>query len=569
MSIRDNMIQQVLGNPGKYSIQQLEAAMKSGSLPAYVVVPIIQDKVQQQKQMQAAMAMQQQPPQSTVAEQVMQEAGQMGGGVEQLPSNLPQEYASGGIVAFDEGGEVERYQEGGRTNPPWSRVLQSVLGLPVTEEELEEERIKEERRKILEQYKRAQLAPGEAEQQQYYGAPDRRLVNTLKSLVPGAGDAAIPSGMEAEMSGAYQAPSRTPAPVMGRPDMMSANRAMAGTPPPYQGIADLSPSGITGPAGGTGFGGLTGTMDEIRALQEKEGIQPTARQRFAEFAPEFRKTVEGIEGRRKAEAERLRGQMPGEAYESLEKQLQKEAEEAGADKQQAKNMAIFKAGLAMMAGTSRNALENISKGAMVGAEEYQRAASEIKKAQKENQRMMAHIEQARRAEKRGDIERQVDELDKAASRELKVEEYLAKGLMEAGIDDDKTIRALFKDRLTVAGQMGVAGIQAKSREDLATLRAELGGPKGALTEYQKRTLIAREQDRYPIDQARMEYAKSKGWSKVPKVGENPEFDGEAERYWLTKVHTRAGLPYDSGAVAGASGRAAPRNYQGFETLSVR
>ena len=104
MSIRDNMIQQVLGNPGKYSIQQLEAAMKSGSLPAYVVVPIIQDKVQQQKQMQAAMAMQQQPPQSTVAEQVMQEAGQMGGGVEQLPSNLPQEYAGGGIVAFSPGG---------------------------------------------------------------------------------------------------------------------------------------------------------------------------------------------------------------------------------------------------------------------------------------------------------------------------------------------------------------------------------------------------------------------------------------------------------------------------------
>jgi len=112
MSIRDDMIQKVLGNPGKYSIQQLQAAMQSGTLPAYVVVPIIQDKVQQQKQMQAAMQ-QQQPPQSTVAEQVMQEAAQMGGGVEQLPSNLPQEYAEGGIVAFGDGGEVERYQNTG------------------------------------------------------------------------------------------------------------------------------------------------------------------------------------------------------------------------------------------------------------------------------------------------------------------------------------------------------------------------------------------------------------------------------------------------------------------------
>jgi hypothetical protein len=34
-------------------------------------------------------------------------------GIEALPSNLPQSYAGGGIVAFEEGGQVERYQSGG------------------------------------------------------------------------------------------------------------------------------------------------------------------------------------------------------------------------------------------------------------------------------------------------------------------------------------------------------------------------------------------------------------------------------------------------------------------------
>jgi len=570
MSIRDDMIQKVVGNPGKYSIQQLQAAVEDGTLPAYVVVPIIEDKVQQQKQMQAAMqAQQEQPPQSTIVEQIMQEAEQMGGGVEQLPSNLPQEYAGGGIVAFDEGGEVERYQEGGRTNPPWSRVLQSVLGMPVTEEELEEERIKKERRKILEQYERTEfpLTPGEAEQQEYYGKPDKRLIRGLRALIPGAGEAAIPSGMEAEMGmgGVYQAPPPTvpSAPMAGRQDMMETNRAMTGTPPEYPGFG---PSGITTPAGGAGFGGLSGIMDEIKALQEKEGIRPTAKQRFEEAAPAFRKLVGGIEASRKEETDRLRGQVTGKAYEGLESELRKEAEQMGVDKQTARNMAIFKAGLAMMAGTSRNALENIGKGAMVGAEDYQRAASEIKKAQKENQRMMANIEQARRAEQRGDIEKQVDALNRAKDQELKVEEYLFKGVESAGIKDEETVRALFKDRLTVAGQMGVAGIQAKSREDLAALRAELNGPKGALTEYQKQTLLSKARAEYPIEKARIEYAKSKGYSRTPKLGEDQEFDGEANRYWMAKIHTRAGLPYDSGAASRTQGQ--PINYRaaGYNVL---
>ena len=90
--------QKILENPGRYSVQELQQGVQHGIIPAYIAVPLIQEKVQQQKQMMLAQTMQQpqvqgQPP---IAAQVMGEAQ----GLESMPTNLPQNYAGGGIVAF-------------------------------------------------------------------------------------------------------------------------------------------------------------------------------------------------------------------------------------------------------------------------------------------------------------------------------------------------------------------------------------------------------------------------------------------------------------------------------------
>jgi hypothetical protein len=96
----------------KLSIPQLQQAIKNGTIPAYVGVPLLQDKV---KQHQKAMAMQQAQQaqgqnQVPIAAQVMQDADQYRG-IDELPTNLPTEeedqfaggeYASGGIIAFAE-----------------------------------------------------------------------------------------------------------------------------------------------------------------------------------------------------------------------------------------------------------------------------------------------------------------------------------------------------------------------------------------------------------------------------------------------------------------------------------
>ena len=103
------IVQKLLANPAKYSLQQLQMGVQGGSIPAYIGIPLIQERVQQQKQMQMSQMAQQgrqQPKQPPIAQQVMQEAKQIEG-LQALPSNLPQKYASGGVVAFAEGDQVE------------------------------------------------------------------------------------------------------------------------------------------------------------------------------------------------------------------------------------------------------------------------------------------------------------------------------------------------------------------------------------------------------------------------------------------------------------------------------
>ena len=88
----------------KLSVDQLQKAIQTGTLPAYVGIPLIQDKMNQQKEAQA-MAQGQQQKEPPIAEQVMAEASQHG--IDSAPSNLPTQMAGGGIIAFDDGGLAE------------------------------------------------------------------------------------------------------------------------------------------------------------------------------------------------------------------------------------------------------------------------------------------------------------------------------------------------------------------------------------------------------------------------------------------------------------------------------
>jgi len=102
--------QKIIANPNAYSIDMLTAGVQNGSVPAYIGIPLIQQKTQELQKSKALMAMAQ-PQQPPIAQEVLDQA-QAATGLQALPSNLPTEaYAPGGIVAFAEGGEADEEDE--------------------------------------------------------------------------------------------------------------------------------------------------------------------------------------------------------------------------------------------------------------------------------------------------------------------------------------------------------------------------------------------------------------------------------------------------------------------------
>ena len=114
--------------------QRIVAQVQSGTLKPYIGIPLVEDLTRrltaaQQNMTQAALGApptQEGPP---IAEQIMAQAQQPG--IENLSSNLPQSYAPGGLVAFADGGEVERYQSRGLVGEtPEERRRREFLATP-------------------------------------------------------------------------------------------------------------------------------------------------------------------------------------------------------------------------------------------------------------------------------------------------------------------------------------------------------------------------------------------------------------------------------------------------------
>jgi len=128
-----------------------------------------------------------------------------------------------------------------------------------------------------------------------------------------------------------------------------------------------------------------------------------------------REDIFGEKRERSAQLEAFNKEQ-GPAFASYEKLLQKEELQDTTDKEKSGLMSLMKGFLAMAAGESPNAATNIAKGAMVGLGDYGDAIKEFKKAAKERTKAMADIENARRAEAKGDFKDMRTFEDRAAER---------------------------------------------------------------------------------------------------------------------------------------------------------
>jgi hypothetical protein len=266
------MIGQGLGRVAqaeKLSIQQLEEALENRTIPAYIGIPLLEEKVQIEQRMKMAQAGQMPPPQMTIADQVMGQAEELSGGIDQVPMDFAPEMAGGGIVAFDDGGQVQRFQN------------QGFVG-DMTEEERQAQDLG--------------IAP-------------------------------------------YMPPEAPPMP----------NQGLA-----TRGFEPLDPTKILEQTE-TLYSGLYGKGTGAAAPGDKIG--------YVQKAEDFFKAA-GVN-------------LDMAAQQAAEIAAEKEA--LGKDREEAKNMRIVEAGLAIMAGTSPNAFENIGKGATKAMQGF---ASDIKDLQK-------------------------------------------------------------------------------------------------------------------------------------------------------------------------------------------
>jgi hypothetical protein len=139
--IAQQVTNKVRMNPDGYSKQAIDKSTKSGLVDDLVGLAAIQEKNKNEKERQAAAAMGQPMP-PTVKDQILSERAALDQqrGIETAESNLPQEYAGGGIVAFADGGSAftedigkvaDWAKEGWSTQKPeWMQKIQGYFTKP-------------------------------------------------------------------------------------------------------------------------------------------------------------------------------------------------------------------------------------------------------------------------------------------------------------------------------------------------------------------------------------------------------------------------------------------------------
>jgi hypothetical protein len=250
--------------------------------------------------------------------------------------------------------------------------------------------------------------------------------------------------------------SDAPAPaVAAAPDVATPPTA---TPPTAGGVTDLFP---TPPKLDTSFKPVAApTTEDATKLGNKftnlDARTNTINSQVAQKRADITTAAEN-----RVAALQAFNEKQGPAYAGYEKLLQKEELQDATDKDKAGLMSLMKGFLAMAAGESPNAATNIAKGAMVGMGDYGDALKEFKKSAKERNKEMQNIENARRAEARGNF-------DKAEMYEYQADQNRI-AATDAGIaaiskvtDTSAAVSAgLYSDSLKIASDQSIAALKER------------------------------------------------------------------------------------------------------------
>lgn len=388
------------------------------------IFPLAFQESQSRKQLrasqQAKMAGQEQP--KVVDQAISQMAGvdPMGNvtgylpedtGIGRLPAKNLTKLADGGIVAFEEGGEVPRF------NGLFGSVPQQApgdLGIysfgsfgPQQGDAALQERIA--RIESNPRMARADKDALIAQARQEFAAPKTNAQPTQFAPMGGSPSATTPA-----------APANTAAtntsPLINRPatvveraliDKVASDKAAAAD----KAAADKAAADKgekkdkVPPAPPPGLPSINSYMKQFEmALPEKEKALDEAsfmKKREEPMKAYFDKANQNIE----AEKSRLK-----------------------TDKEQDFYMALIQGGLATAAGNSKYALQNIAQGLGQGAAQYREALKDFRKASQENAKMEMDLQKAQAADKKGDMDAYQKHSESVADRNAKIDQLKTSGV---------------------------------------------------------------------------------------------------------------------------------------------
>jgi hypothetical protein len=323
-----------------------------GQVPSYLALA----ELTRRKEMRNSAAPQQPAPTQTVADQTIAETQPMQGvAALPVPEQMfnPESYASGGIVAFEDGGEVKRFD--GRTGSFVARPMgDAVLPLMGSSGDLLS-RIEELKRSnpwMSEQQLKAQIA-AEATVPQM-PAVQQKMFEGRPAPTPLNYDRPAPQQIMSQVAQRDRITSDIDAP---RP-------ASVGSP---LGIGALAYKPYQ-----TDTAGFDALMPEQRSMRD--------------YAAEFKDEL---------------GDDPGRA--AMKKNLAKMRATGEKEAERAPWMALAEAGLGMAAGRSQFALQNIAEGGKQGLKAFAESRDNLRKAEERRFELESKVAQAERAEQLASI----------------------------------------------------------------------------------------------------------------------------------------------------------------------
>lgn len=319
-------------------------------------------------------------------------------GIAQLPAENIQGMAGGGIVAFEEGGKVPRFQVGGT-----SQALPGGLGI----------------------YSQGSFGPqpGDAELQ-------KRIANIESNVRMSRADKDMLIAQARQQFGLPKTtliPPTTPVPMGDKPAATTLAPAAATT----QTSPRIDSNNVVDKAVADKAAADKAAADKAAADAAKNQKLPPepGLPSINSYMKQFEMALPKKEA---AQAEETfmnkRNEPMKEYFDKANANIEKETSRLKSDKEQDFYMSLIQGGLAAAAESGPNAIQNIAKGFSVGAGSYKDALKDFRKATQENSKMELDLMKAKAADKKGDMDAYQRHTESVAERNSKIDQLKASGV---------------------------------------------------------------------------------------------------------------------------------------------